>query len=83
MGKTELPVWVLPTYEDAADNVWVLLVETKSVRSLRVFRHEPPKELVEYNRQAFEEKLDEPVTVHVHEVAVDFFDDDEIENAGC
>lgn len=83
MAKGELPTWVMPVMNDRSGNVWVLLIETKQLRSLRVFRHEPTAEMVEYNRKVIEGKLEEPATAHVHEVALDWYEEDEIENAGC
>lgn len=61
----------------------VIVVEGKHAGTLRVFSTEVTPEMIEYNRSQLTELLTEPVRDAVHEVALDYLAEDEIEATGC
>ncbi|TXH14437.1 MAG: hypothetical protein E6R03_09240 [Hyphomicrobiaceae bacterium] len=80
--------WIIPV--DVAcpeNNVWVMITKGKdadgiAVHSLRVFTDEPHPTMVEYQTQLFSEHH-ETVEVDVFEVAIDYFDKEELDIYSC
>ena len=80
--------WMMPLSKYAEDNVWVMIariVDKKgnSLQTLRVFTTEPTEANITYQKRLLCNKNQDAVTVGVFEVAVDQYDQDEIDTVGC
>jgi hypothetical protein len=87
MAKAEV-CYLFPTCTDQPKrNIWVLITETRPqkgtiLRSVRVFSTEPPESILDWQKKIHAGDESE-ITMELLPVAIDHFDDEEIEAVGC